>query len=322
MGLDNNDSLTLTKNDKHPEFGVISNFPHPIQLFYGVPNLKSDVIKALGSLKSKMPSASNCEASVIFHLGEACFKLKPGEYRVKDILKKFSYKKMSGIIGKQIAKSNWVYRNTYCKYDFQISVLEEPIEFRYKIFLEIDDNGNTVFKHEIVEKARQFNKDFEAGPGYFSHPDVNIARFDVFDPHKNLDLRLTIRLYESDPIGVRRIEDHLKYLEETFCSNIKIIPGTFDLNIPALPDGYRQTYFRKSLRKVYAIEGTSLLVKLSEESSSNGNLNGENNEEFDIYIENVDMDKALKANKWVVSEVSNNLESIFNLGKNIIQTIR
>jgi len=324
MGLKSDDTLSFTRSKNHPEFMVISNFSYPIfvQLFYGVPGLENDIIKALKDLKRKMSTGFNCEASVIFHLGEACFKVAPDEHLVKNALRKLYYKKISEMNGEKIVKSDWVYRHTYCKYDFTISAPDEPREFRYKIFLELDDEGNTSFQHEIVEKAKQFNKDFKAGPGYFSFPDVSIARFDVFDPHKNLDLRLSIRLYESNPKSVNRIEGHLKYLEENFCSKIEMKNGSYDLEIPDLPNGYSLTYYRKSLRKVYEVKKTSLKVKISEESVLTGSSNGDTGEEFDIYIENVDMDRALKTNAWTVGEVSKNLERVFNFGKNILQTIR
>ncbi|XP_066933304.1 uncharacterized protein [Clytia hemisphaerica] len=294
-----------------------------ITSFYEIPDLKTDFEKALVLLQNM--SSAYGELSLKFHLGKALFKLPEGSCQVIDIIKDGSevlaYRRLERekvpALDQFDNYHRWIKEDEFCRYDFTFHTYNPLSTFRYKIFVNL--NGQFIPK----EGSSQFVDDIDVGPGYFCWPEKSVARLDIVDPKTSLDLRLKVKMYESDPLFEQSIKEHSNALKNNFFHNLRIKPGTLDLEeIPQLPEGYILSYCRKSITKKYMISGTDIRLKISEESVlRNINSSDLTKDISDIYIENVKLTKDLNSSSWSPQKVANEFENVFDFGKDLLRQL-
>ena len=294
-----------------------------ITSFYDIPDLKTDFEKALVLLQ-KMSTAYG-ELSLKFHLGKALFKRSEGSCQVIDVVKDGSdilaYRRLDRekvpAPDQFDGYQNWVKEDEFCRFDFNFHTYNPLSSFRYKLFVRMD--GQFVAK----EATSQFIEDIDVGPGYFCWPEKSVARLDIVDPITSLDLRLKVKMYESDQSFEQSVKEHSKALKNHFFQNLRIKPGTLDLEeIPEMPEGYILSYCRKSIMKQYTITSTDIRLKISEESVlRNINSSDLTKDVSDIYIENVKLTNDLNSSDWSPQTVANKFESVFDFGKDLLRQL-
>jgi len=145
---------------------------------------------------------------------------------------------------------------------------------------------------------------------------------DIVDPVTNLDLRLRIKMYESNTTFENNTRQHAERLRQSFFSKLALKPGTNELmEIPDdLPDGYIVSYCRRSVMESYKVTGTNLVVKLSHEQVlQNYDHSDMAKEARDIYIENSRVYETLQSNDWNAREVAEQFQCVFDFGLKLLE---
>lgn len=326
LGLSLNQVIQLDKSQRLPKCSSTASFPliQPFTSMYqSIPDLKPELVKALYALKDEMASSYG-ELSLKFHFGQAFFNLKPGKYKVAEIERNqyaIKYQRIDeATITSILPIQNWIVRKKGCRYDFRIYTPEPYIDIRYKVFLVEDDNGSTVFKG--IQDAKQVMEILKEGPGFLTWPEAGVKRFDIVSPKKDLDLRLRIKMFKSNSDYEEKIKYHLEYLQNNFFSKLKTVPRSFKLEYPELSDGYVLSYCRQSVRETYSVPSTSLEVKLSNETILvNYDRYDSSVDVFDVFVEDVNVKKALDGNQWSPDDIADRYESVFNFGKQILDLL-
>ena len=327
LGLNSNDEIKLERSRRLPRYSSTESSP-PIQpftsMYQAIPGLKPQLITALRTLSSEMESAYG-ELSLKFHFGQAFYNLKPRNYSVDEIERSqnaIKYQRLNkGVINSVLPVEKWHFIEYFFSYYFRIYTPEPYTDIRYKVFLVVDDNASTIFKS--IRDAKQVMEILEEGPGFLSWPEAGVNRFDIVDPRKDLDLRLRIKMFKSNHKFEKDIAPHLEYLQTNFFRKLEIVPDSFKLKIPELSNGYILSYCRKSIRETYSVPSTSLEVKVSTETILVNHDNYDPSKEvFDVFVEDINVKKALDGNEWSPVYIADRYENVFNFGKKILDRLQ
>ena len=264
------------------------------------------------------------EISFKFHLGEMYYKLKPGQHKVIDVVGESCnvtrYKRLSkNSLNSKISTKAYVLAKESTRYDFRIYTPESY--FKYKVFIEKDEEGNSFFKED--HDAKQVVNDLRVGPGYFIWPEYSTARFDVIDCKLNRTMRLKIKGFKSNPTFKKNMEVHSQRLKESFFDKLCVISGTTDLSIPDIKDErYILSYVRKSVCQHFDVPGTDIILKTSDETLlKDYDVVDEEEGIYDVFVENKVVNSLLESDDWEADDLVTHFESVFNLGKELMQEI-